>query len=581
MTDDHTDERGADYWRQRYYDSVEQRDLDEKAFHAADRILRRGLLRLAVAIEQDNAPLQSQLEALRAALRDNVPATRLEAQFESLSALLIQLEENKSGPAIIAKPWGALLVRLLSDLPVPADPAARKTLTGLQRKLEHVRESQDFQALLPALSQYLQATISAAAPKQSTAAAVVQSAATSPASVDASRADDHSAMTRAPPPSLLARLLTVRGRRHPDTGSSTGPAETPAHEVVAELLVKVHFPKPLRSVRDRMVTQLAQGMTPDGRAMMINGAADLIGQMFAALEEEKRDLERFLVQTTAHLGQMDQYVQGTEATRRASRQEGIRLQTAVQAQVNDISTTMDRVDDINQLKHAMRMHLDAVHGHLRSHRDTETRREGAAEEEVAALRARMKELEREVSTLRERIAQAHGEALRDPLTGIFNRQAYNERLAQEYARWKRYQVPLTLVVWDIDDFKRINDTHGHQAGDAVLRHVATLIGSALRETDFAARYGGEEFVALMPETSLDQAKEPSEKVRSIIASQPAHYGGRQITVTLSAGIAQFEEGDSPDHVFRRADVALYRAKMSGKNRVCTEPRVISQEAAVE
>lgn len=114
------------------------------------------------------------------------------------------------------------------------------------------------------------------------------------------------------------------------------------------------------------------------------------------------------------------------------------------------------------------------------------------------MRARMKDLEREVNKLRERIALAHSEAIKDPLTGIFNRQAYTERLSQEYARWKRYQAPLTLVIWDIDNFKYVNDTYGHQAGDVVLRHVAKLVSSALRETDFFARYGGEEFVALMP-----------------------------------------------------------------------------------
>jgi diguanylate cyclase len=242
------------------------------------------------------------------------------------------------------------------------------------------------------------------------------------------------------------------------------------------------------------------------------------------------------------------------------------------AQVQDISIDMERVTDVLQLKSVVRAHLNAVDDHLKTYRDTEENRHRAAEHEVLTLRARMKDLEREVNNLRERIALAHSEAIKDPLTGIFNRQAYTERLSQEYARWKRYQAPLTLVIWDIDNFKYVNDTYGHQAGDMVLRHVAKLVHSALRETDFFARYGGEDFVALMPETMLERALEPTEKIRALVSTQPIKYAGREIPVTLSAGIAQFEDGDFPDHVFRRADVALYKAKMSGKNRVCVESR---------
>ncbi len=154
---------------------------------------------------------------------------------------------------------------------------------------------------------------------------------------------------------------------------------------------------------------------------------------------------------------------------------------------------------------------------------------------------------------------------KDPLTGVFNRLAYNEQLEQEFHRWQRFGNPLTFVIWDVDHFKQINDAYGHALGDEVLRHIAAQLSVRLRSTDFVARYGGEEFAMLLPGADAEAALQLAEQIRQNIAETAFSVGEAQIAVTISCGIASFEPGDSAQSVFKRADHALYRAKQTGRN----------------
>jgi diguanylate cyclase len=187
-------------------------------------------------------------------------------------------------------------------------------------------------------------------------------------------------------------------------------------------------------------------------------------------------------------------------------------------------------------------------------------------QEVAQLQHTIASLQEEVTEHREKTRRAREMSLRDPLTGCYNRLAYQERASAEEARWRRYQTPLSLLLFDIDRFKTINDTFGHRAGDKVLKTIANLAGSQLREVDFFARYGGEEFVALLPETPLDAARQAAEKVRTAVQEFRFHSHGKRIPLTLSCGVAQLRDAETVEGALERADQALYRAKDTGRNR---------------
>jgi diguanylate cyclase (GGDEF)-like protein len=160
-------------------------------------------------------------------------------------------------------------------------------------------------------------------------------------------------------------------------------------------------------------------------------------------------------------------------------------------------------------------------------------------------------------------------AYTDPLTSLHNRRSFMERMHQECERVRRHQQSLSVVLLDLDRFKDVNDTHGHEVGDGVLRHVARQLESCSRVCDVSARLGGEEFALLLPATDRDGALRLAERLRSAIAGHGFHsMDGTTFNVTTSAGIATIDV-DSPDwqSLLRRADEALYRAKRAGRNAV--------------
>lgn len=159
----------------------------------------------------------------------------------------------------------------------------------------------------------------------------------------------------------------------------------------------------------------------------------------------------------------------------------------------------------------------------------------------------------------------------DGLTRIYNRQYFDEKLVNELRRAQRYSQDISLLMLDLDHFKAINDTYGHQAGDIVLRDVGMLLQETLRSTDFPARYGGEEFAVILPHTSEDKAWSLAERLRQRIARMHFSHEKRHFTVTASIGVASIPPGSFKKNIdiLRQADRALYLAKASGRNMVCT------------
>jgi len=156
----------------------------------------------------------------------------------------------------------------------------------------------------------------------------------------------------------------------------------------------------------------------------------------------------------------------------------------------------------------------------------------------------------------------------DELTGLPNRRAFRQRLQDEVSRVQRYGQELSLAIIDLDGFKPINDTYGHPAGDAVLRAFANRVLNRLRQHDLVARYGGEEFAILFPNTDLNGAVLALQKVQTVSAKESLEYDGTKLTLpTFSAGLATYRQGEGMDGLIRRADVALYRAKHGGRNRI--------------
>jgi len=187
---------------------------------------------------------------------------------------------------------------------------------------------------------------------------------------------------------------------------------------------------------------------------------------------------------------------------------------------------------------------------------------------LARVRTQIRK-KRYTERLRDNAQRSIEMAITDALTGLYNRRYMETHVGTLVEQALSRSKPLTVLVLDIDYFKSVNDTHGHDAGDDVLREFALRIKKSIRGIDLACRYGGEEFVVVMPETDLAVATMVAERLRRRIASEPfpIQQGARSIEVTISIGIAGLGGTDSPASVLKRADQALYRAKRDGRNRV--------------
>lgn len=179
----------------------------------------------------------------------------------------------------------------------------------------------------------------------------------------------------------------------------------------------------------------------------------------------------------------------------------------------------------------------------------------------------------DIVELREQVQQ-------DALTGLYNRGAFDERLEKEQVHFQRYRRPAALIVADLDHFKAVNDTYGHEAGDAVLRILGSVVQQAIRDVDFAARYGGEEIVILLPETMRTQAVRVAERLRQAIEDRPLQFHDRTIQVRASFGVSACPEcAEDPAHLLPSADAMLYEAKRGGRNQVRAAPIVGAAEPA--
>ena len=188
-------------------------------------------------------------------------------------------------------------------------------------------------------------------------------------------------------------------------------------------------------------------------------------------------------------------------------------------------------------------------------------------DELKELRGRVDDANSQISRLQLELEQTSEQIRHDPLTGVLNRKGLDEALARETALARRRGTSLCLGLLDIDNFKQINDTHGHQTGDEALQHLAEVVRENLRPQDSVARYGGEEFVILLPDTVLDSAIATLVRLQRALTKRFFLAQQQKLLITFSAGVSELKGSEEPEQAIDRADKAMYIAKRSGKNRV--------------
>jgi diguanylate cyclase len=370
--------------------------------------------------------------------------------------------------------------------------------------------------------------------------------------------------TPAPPPNAASGALPAAAQTPAASSAQTRRDERIEAAIVGMLERLTLLPElrpALAELNERSIGELSAEELADG----LERVARLLGEQRGSLQREKTELEELLRQIDVRLEELATHLAGESAEQQSAQDSSNRLNLLVMEEVNELNTDVQRAVDLGHLRAQVRVRLEAINTHLQDFRAREQERSTTQQDRTGRLRVRIAELEHESRNLQHSLQEEQRLAMIDALTGIANRAAYDDRIEHEFARWQRSGIPVSILAWDIDRFKAINDAYGHKAGDKVLRVIGQHLAQHVRGTDFVARYGGEEFVMLLLGASADQALVAADKMRDSIAKIGFHFRSKPVTVTASCGITTFRTDDTPDAVFDRADRALYQAKDAGRN----------------
>ncbi|MDE2347823.1 MAG: diguanylate cyclase [Gammaproteobacteria bacterium] len=344
---------------------------------------------------------------------------------------------------------------------------------------------------------------------------------------------------------------------HPPAAAPPPALWTSTREAVGTLLTRLAYtPDPA----------LAQVRTDAGLAALVQKAADLVATHRASIERERSEAAAVLARVGNRLEELAVFFDSSNDVARSSLAATQTLNADVMARVRELSQGSQAATDLHALRTLVDDGLRSMDQCVRDFREREEARHAAQTARADAMRERIASLEDETRNLNRKLAAERQIARIDALTGVANRKAFDERLAQEIKRCGREGRPAVLMIWDIDNFKSVNDSYGHRAGDAVIRSVAKSLAGAIRATDFIARVGGEEFALILWATDGAAALPLAEQMRAAVAALRFHFRGTPVPVTASCGIAEFGAADTAELAFERADAVLYQAKTAGRNR---------------
>jgi len=493
-------------FKQRYLEALERLESAEARLTKLESVFRLTIGRLCLAARGRSPRLDDELRKLGDRVRKQLEPAEIEASLEPLSRAVAGLDQMAAGAAAGA-------------------PAAAPQVQSTPQ---------------PAVQPSPQRAAPQPAPRAQ-AASSVQGAASAPAAPAASAAP--------PAPAVEDRDARV---------------ETAIVAMLGRLAALPELRPALAELQERPSSEL----TPDELAEGFERLARLIGEQRANLQREKLEIEDLLRQIDTRLEEIASYLARDATDYRNAQESTEQLNLLVLDEVHELNSDVQTAVELTELRGRVRVRLEAINTHLQDFRAREEQRLAAQIDRSGRLRIRIAELERESRHLQRSLQEEQRLAMMDALTGIPNRAAYDERIEHEFLRWRRQEAPVSILAWDIDRFKAVNDAYGHRAGDKVLRVIGQHLAQHVRGTDFVARYGGEEFVMILVGTSAEQALVAANKIRESIARIGFHFRNRPVTVTASCGITMFGSDDTPDTVFDRADRALYRAKDAGRN-CCT------------
>jgi diguanylate cyclase len=332
-----------------------------------------------------------------------------------------------------------------------------------------------------------------------------------------------------------------------------------------KILLCVQSLAPEHATAKELLARLGKAQSDGELAAILEKTAEVIRTCGDALAHERLQAAAVLAEVTARLEEMAGYLTASGDEARSRFTDTASVNDSVMSQVRELTAEAKSATELRALQNLVTARLETVSQQVLDFRAREEQRLLEETGRAERMRSRIEDLEREAQDLHSKLDREKYGARHDPLTLVGNRKSFDERFAQAMALRAENEVPVAMLLWDLDNFKVINDTYGHRAGDRVLKTVATCFVSGLRPEDFIARIGGEEFVMLLAGLPFAKAEQIAEELRQAVAGLRFHFRGSPVRVTSSCGLTDLRTGDSGSAAFDRADAALYRAKHGGKN----------------
>ena len=547
-----TNNGSVNKWRDKYLDLIEQHEKLEKSSEQKQDQMRRALVMVSLLAEGQASTIDVPLSKLRESIKPQNGGRGLELILQNLQKEVNRFEHQREAQA------GALLDELstaagkLLKMELPADSKKRikqvrkDAKTQLQQWSGYGEQLRAWSRIISSLSQ--QQNESEAEEGPGFWSRLFQK-----------NNDNDSTEDEKPLPELTT---AEENNVAPEPGYAHIEQEVSAilASLLKQLVIPERFQARLNDLKERLTAQLNwYELVP-----LLEEVADLV---IDALGTGQEEFEQFLQGLDQRLEAIQHLVNDASQGQIDRNKARATFEGMLEGQVAEIRSVVNSKNDLGELGHSITSHLGLIIQAMEAYRSEESDRESELTRQLADMQEKLNDMEKLAKEAQHAIEEQRKKAMHDALTGLPNREAYQQRLAQEVHRMERYGGQLTMMVCDIDFFKRINDTYGHLAGDKVLKIIAKALQRNLRDTDFIARFGGEEFVALMPETGTEDARQVAEKLRQKIEGSPFNFKKEPVQITMSVGISEFKKGEKPEAVFERADKALYKAKDSGRNQV--------------
>jgi diguanylate cyclase len=559
------DDKSAN-WREKYLDALDQQEHIEKSLRAQQELLRRALVRVSVVADGQDDALDDILSQLRERMRGSI-AGDISNLLARLDEVAHNFEQHREQNALDVRTSLVNTIKPLQELDLTrgVKKEISQYLTQLPERSKKVR-------LYPALLQQLasiqqQALQEIEQPKTGFLQKILGTQAASKP-MEKTVQENPGSETESAPIAVPTPVVTREKFTESSLNISTATTnELPQSfveqitQVINQFLMGLEQEAPMVKKVQVIRERLNAATTADGFIKTLEELRDLMMQSYLSANQA---FATYLKNVNQELADIYSLVGGAVESESSRRNASENLQSSVLKEMVNLESSTESATDLAQLKNLVQSQIGNIRTALDHYQQSE-QAQGQLASQLEALATKIKVMEDEAEKSRTVLEKQRYKALHDPLTELPNREYYNERAHYEYQRWQRYNRPLTLAVFDIDHFKKINDTLGHQAGDRVLKVIGRSIAKRLREVDFFCRFGGEEFVAIMPETSLADAMPVLDTIRAAIANASFNFKEQPISITLSVGVTEFKADDDLEIAFARADQALYAAKSGGRN----------------